>query len=503
MSPELGTTPNGSSANAGETLDSARRQGQRFFVRGVIVAIVSGLLYGLYGAFVSGAQTEGPWVAWFGGEAGLSAFTQVYVLGMLACGLNDALSALWALGLVGIRGKMADLWRCIRSKPGLVMVICALIGGPIANGAYLIALKMAGPAAAPITALCPVVGALIGRMVFKQKINLRMAVGIVICLAASLMIGSSSLGEEAPPAMLLGLLIALIAAIGWGIEGAVAGYGTVLIDYQIGITIRQLTSGLLNLALFVPLLCVMAGDGALYGDLLGQAVSDAPSLLLFAVAGLFSFLSFGLWYRGNSMCGTALGMACNGSYSFWTPLFCWLVLGVGFGLEGWGVAPIVWVAAPVMFIGLVLVAVNPLELLRWKTGVLTDVAVVAPAVRSADPDGRSRVIAGTGTAATGGYGDRTNRGLPLNYALLIYLAQHGSGDADSLMEALAPHYQGHRAFTRQLVGDALAAAEKNGVLELSGVARSTTGLVAFQYRTTPTGQTMIERFLGNHYSAVS
>jgi drug/metabolite transporter (DMT)-like permease/DNA-binding PadR family transcriptional regulator len=438
---------------------------------------VSGVLYGLYGAFVSGAQATGPWAGWFAGDGALSAFTQVYVLGMLACGVNDALSALWALGLVGIRGKLADFWRCLRSKPGLVMVACAVIGGPIANGAYLIALRMAGPSAATITALCPVVGAVIGRVVFKQKISARMAAGIAICLAASLMIASTSLGADAPPTMALGLLIALVAAVGWGIEGSVAGYGTVLIDYEIGIAIRQLTSGALNLAVFVPLLAVMAGDGGLYGTLLGQAVADGPSVALFGVAGLFSCLSFGLWYKGNAMCGTALGMACNGSYSFWTPLMCWLVLGIGFGQPGWAVAPIVWVAAPVLFIGLLLIAANPFALFRARDGGLADDA--AP---------RALVLPSRGAPAGG-------RTMPLNYALLAHLALHGEADVDSLMDALSDRYGGWRAFRRPLVADALAAAEKNGVLEARGLSLAGHGAPAIRYRPTPTGQAMIERFL--------
>jgi drug/metabolite transporter (DMT)-like permease len=462
-------------------MDLARLQSRRFFAKGITIAIVSGLLYALYSAFIIGAEGTGIWADWFGEQSGLAVFVQVYVLGMLACGLNDSLSAIWALGLVGLRGKLVDLWRSIRSKPGMVMVICAIIGGPVANGAYLIALKLAGPSAAPITALCPVVGAVIGRVVFKQAINGRMAAGIAICLTASLMIGSTSLEADAPPTMLAGLLIALVAAVGWGIEGAVAGYGTVLIDYQIGITIRQLTSGLLSLGLFVPVLCLMAGGDGLYGQVLGGALSDPRSLGLFAISALFCFLSFGLWYRGNSMCGTALGMACNGSYSFWTPLFCWLVLGIGFGWADQAVAPIVWLAAPVMFVGLVLVAVNPLELFGRPASLFRDVEIV-PQPSGQDIQEEPQPL--------------TGRILPLNYAVLRRVAEQGTADADGLMNALAASYGERRVFRRELIGEALAAAEKNGVLEVSGIGLNSDGQVAIHYKTTPTGQTMIERFIG-------
>jgi drug/metabolite transporter (DMT)-like permease len=495
---------------ATSALAGARLQAQRFFVKGATIALVSGVLWGLYSAFVVGAQGTGPWVGWFSEQSPLSSFAQIYVLGLLAAGINDTLAALWALGSVSAKGKLRDLWRSFRSKPGAVMVVCGVIGGPLSSGAYLVALKLAGPAAAPITALCPVVGAVIGRLVFKQVINARMAAGIAICLTASLMIGSTSLGGEAAPTMALGLVVALFAAVGWGIEGAVAGYGTVLIDAQIGITIRLLTSGILNLAIITPLLCVIGGDGALFGTLLSGAVSSGASLGLFAVSALFCCASYWLWYRGNSMCGTALGMAGNGSYSFWTPLFCWLILGLGFGWADQEVAPIVWVAAPLLFLGLVLVALNPLELLRWRDGIYADVrdlgraAEPSSALVGAGAGAGASAGAGAGAGGAGGAGNsagaaRGGRSLPVNYAVLLHVAQAGEADPDSVIAALdsgRPSGSG-RGLRRDAVADALAAAEKSGVLEVAGVAWSPAGQVALRYRTTQTGQSMIERFIAS------
>jgi drug/metabolite transporter (DMT)-like permease len=338
-----------------KAVELRRKRANSFLVKGLIIAIISGVTYGLYSAFLSGGMSFGVWAEWYSETSALSVFTIIYVLGMLSCGINDFISGVWAVGFAVVKGKIGDFIRCLRSKPGLIMIVCALVGGPIANGAYIIGLQLAGPAAAPITALCPVIGAIISRILFKQKLNLRMVVGILICITASLMIGSTSIGEGAPEGMLLGLLIAFIAALGWGIEGCIAGYGTSLIDYEIGIT---------TLGIFVPLLCLMAGNIGLYPDLVGAAFISWPAILFFVISGFFSFQSFGLWYKGNGMCGTALGMACNASYSFWTPIFCWLLLGVILQQPGWTVVPLVWVAAFVMFFGIVLLAVNPLRLFK-------------------------------------------------------------------------------------------------------------------------------------------
>ena len=53
--------------------------------------------------------------------------------------------------------------------------------------------------------------------------------------------------------------------------------------------------------------------------MLGKALADVDSMKWFVVAGFLCYFNFMCWYRGNAMCGAALGMACNGAYSFWGP----------------------------------------------------------------------------------------------------------------------------------------------------------------------------------------
>ena len=185
---------------------------------------------------------------------------------------------------------------------------------------------------------------------------------------------STSIADDAPEGMLLGISIAFIAALGWGFEGCVAGYGTSMIDYEIGITIRQVTSGLANLFILLPILALLGGNSGLSVDLALQAFTSGSAMIWFAVAGLFAFISYMTWYRGNGMCGAALGMACNGTYSFWGPFSCWIILGVLAGMEGWGLPPIAWVAAVLMALGIFVIAMNPLDLFVKKEEKLHETA---------------------------------------------------------------------------------------------------------------------------------
>lgn len=354
--------------NANESAIAAKKKlSAQFFKKGITIALLSGLMYGFYSAFLTLGMTKGVWSDWYGANsAGLSAFAVTYLLAALGSAVNDTCSAVWAMLYAGIKGKFGDFLRCINTTPGRVMILAALIGGPISSTAYVVGLQMAGSIVIPITALCPAIGAILGRILFKQELNKRMMLGIAICVTASFMIGSTSIGGDTQKGTLLGICIAFLAALGWGFEGCVAGYGTSMIDSEIGITIRQVTAGLSNLIILLPILSIMAGNVNLSTELATAAFTSGPAMIWLAASGLCAFVSYMMWYKGNSMCGAALGMACNGTYSFWGPFCCWIVLGVFYGIDGWSLPPIAWCAAVLMVVGILVIAMNPLDLFRKK-----------------------------------------------------------------------------------------------------------------------------------------
>ncbi|GCD08824.1 hypothetical protein [Clostridium tagluense] len=338
-----------------------------FFRKGVTIGLFSGFSYGLFSAFLAYAMTQGVWSDWFGANtAGLSSFALVYMLGALGCGVNDTCSAVWALGMAGIRGKLGDFFRTLNTKPGRMIMLAALMGGPIANSAYVIGLASAGSIIVPISALCPAIGAILGRVLYKQPLTKRMILGIGICVSASALIGISSITGGAQKGVGIGIIAAIIAALGWGIEGCIAGYSTAMVDSEIGIAIRQTTSGLANLIIFIPIIAIVGGNAGLSFHVIGQAFTSGPAMIWFAVSGLCAYLSFMSWYKGSSMTGVALGMATNGTYSFFGPFCCWIILGVGFGIKGWSLSPISWICAVLMAIGILIIAVNPMDLLKKK-----------------------------------------------------------------------------------------------------------------------------------------
>ena len=365
MSDSAMTAPN-------NALAAKQAQEKSYRKKGIFIALMSGFLYGGYTAFMTQGMATGVWVDYYGGTgvaAGLSAFALVYTLSAVGAAVNDICSAVWTLIYAAIIGRLGDFARSINTKPGRILIVAAIIGGPLASTAYVIGLQMAGSIIVPIAALNAAIGAIIGRIIYKQKLSGGMILGIVICFAAAVIIGlfgygipegglAGIFGNMSGEAV-IGIIAAFCAALGWGIEGAVGGYACCMVDTEVAICIRQCTSGIVNAVILCSLLSLMGGDGIGSGlALVGHALADGPSIWLFFIGGVFASWSFKFWYKGASMCGAALGMGCNGTYAFWGPAYCLVVCGMIFGGEGWNIAWPGWVGAIIMVIGIFVLAIS-------------------------------------------------------------------------------------------------------------------------------------------------
>ena len=365
MSDSVMTAPN-------NALAAKQAQEKSYRKKGIFIALMSGFLYGGYTAFMTQGMATGVWVDFYGGTgvaAGISAFGLVYTLSAVGAAVNDVCSAVWTLIYAAIIGRLGDFARSINTKPGRILIVAAIIGGPLASTAYVIGLQMAGSIIVPIAALNAAIGAIIGRIIYKQKLSGGMILGIVICFAAAVIIGlfgygipegglAGIFGNMSGEAV-IGIIAAFCAALGWGIEGAVGGYACCMVDTEVAICIRQCTSGIVNAVILCSLLSLMGGDGIGSGlALVGHALADGPSIWLFFIGGVFASWSFKFWYKGASMCGAALGMGCNGTYAFWGPLYCLVVCGLIFGGEGWNIAWPGWVGAIIMVIGIFVLAIS-------------------------------------------------------------------------------------------------------------------------------------------------
>lgn len=356
----------------GSALEAKKAQEKAYRKKGIFIALMSGFLYGGYTAFMTQGMATGIWVDYYGATgvaAGLSAFALVYTLSAVGAAVNDLCSAIWTIIYAAIIGRIGCFLRSINTKPGRILIVAAIIGGPLASTCYVIGLQMAGSIIVPIAALNAAIGAIIGRILYKQPLTGGMIAGIVICFIAAVIIGLFGYGmpeggvsgifANLSGGAALGMAAAFLAALGWGIEGAVGGYACCMVDTEVAICIRQCTSGLVNAIVLCTILGAMGGDGIGSGlALVGRAMVDGPSIWMFFIAGIFASWSFKFWYKGAAMCGAALGMGCNGSYAFWGPFYCLIVCGLIFGGEGYALAWQGWAGAIIMVVGILTLAIS-------------------------------------------------------------------------------------------------------------------------------------------------
>ncbi|HBD01305.1 MAG TPA: EamA family transporter [Lachnoclostridium sp.] len=319
---------------------------KKFKAIGTTAGLISGLMYGLYTTFVLIAGYNKP----LAGAVGL--FAAPYV----TSGLNDLFAGIWLTAYNVKTGRIREIGRSLRLFPGKIILIGSLVGGPIASGAYLMGLAMAGAYAIPISAMYILFGALFARIFLKQKIVPRVGIGMVICVVGAIVI--NWVKPEGSTNFTLGIICAFVAAIGWALEGVFAAYGSAMLDTDVVINIRQLLSGIVDLIVILPM---VGGMGLLKGTLF-----SLPPVMWLLVSGLCAAISYLCWYKSNSTIGCAMGMSLNITYAFWGVLFCILFLKQP-------LTPTIIIGSIIIILGAVLVSVDPFELLKKKEEVSNEI----------------------------------------------------------------------------------------------------------------------------------
>ena len=304
---------------------------------GIWSGIISGLTYGIYTTLVMVAGYYEPLVT----AAGLLAAPYV------CSGLNDLFAGIW-LSIYNIkRGRMAEVWQCLKTRPGQMIVLGSLLGGPIANGAYLVGLALAGAYAIPISATCSLFGAIFSWLFLKQRPTKRVVAGMVVCVAGAIIINWAE--PEGTKNFTLGIICALIAAICWGLEGMFSSSSGEELEPEISVNLRELISGIVDLAIIVPAVKALS--------LLAGTLQAGIPVIWLLVAGLCAAVSFLTWYKSNALVGCAIGMSLNVTYAFWGVLFCVLFLGQELTVT-------IVAGSIIIVLGAVLVTMNPLDLFR-------------------------------------------------------------------------------------------------------------------------------------------
>lgn len=275
--------------------------------------LFSGILWGLDTVVLGIALSMSPYI----GTAEAIAFAAI-----ASSFLHDACSAIWLMLYMGAKRRLKDTLAALKTRSGKVVMLGALLGGPIGMTGYVIAINNIGAAyTAIISAFYPALGAFLSFVLLKERMDAKQIAALVAALVGVMAMGYISAGDSEMGNATLGLIGAVLAVIGWGSEAVLCAWGMRddAVDNETALQIRETTSALVYGIVVLPLF------GAW-----GFAASAAPSLAtgviaLSALAGTASYL---FYYKGISVIGAAKAMALNISYSAWSVVFGFVLQGV-------------------------------------------------------------------------------------------------------------------------------------------------------------------------------
>lgn len=268
--------------------------------------LTSGLLWGLDTVILGIGLAMSPFI---GTEEALA------LAAIVGAALHDVFCALWLFLYMAIKRRLKDTLAALKTRSGKVVMLGALLGGPIGMTGYVIAINNIGAGyTAIISSFYPAFGTVMAVLLLKEKMTAKQVVALFVALAGIIAMGYLSADTTVAGDPIVGLLGALACVVGWGSEAVLCAWGMKddAVDNETALQIRETTSALVYCIFVLPFF------GAWLFTL--SAIPTAATGIV-AVAGLAGAVSYLFYYKGISVIGAAKGMALNISYSAWAVLF--------------------------------------------------------------------------------------------------------------------------------------------------------------------------------------
>jgi drug/metabolite transporter (DMT)-like permease len=232
--------------------------------------------------------------------------------------LFDTAAAVFLLFRSAVAGSLVGVMRLLASRRVLAVGVCSVLGGPLFMGGYIAAVILAGPSdALTATATYPVIGAILARVLLRQRLHRVAWLGVTVTAAGAALITADASGSDDSVNVLVGVGVALAAAAAVALEGIVATRAMVGLDTNTVMAVRELLSAIM---FGVVLLVVPTGIATA-----GMVVTDTRLIVPVVCAGVIGGYSYAIWYRSIRTIGVARAMALNISYALWGAFFAWSV----------------------------------------------------------------------------------------------------------------------------------------------------------------------------------
>lgn len=312
---------------------------KRKFQKGLMFGILVGLAWGLDGVLMGRVGMDKIFTdKAFALAHGVSEISFEFSP-LVTAFFHESFCFVW-VALVLIFGKQFKhvFHLLFKTKKGKAAALAALVGSPIGMSAYLLGIKYAtAPYASSISVIYPGVGAILSYFILKEKLSLRAVIGIAVSLLGSFMLGFNPSGDV-PQTFFKGILFAVVAVLGWALEGVIIGFAMKHIKGEDHI--QASPQQFLCLRYFISMVSYAVIVLPFIGGypLAGQIVSRG---LVFKYAGIaiLGAITYLSWYKAVDLIGAAMGTALNSTAALWTIIFSALLFGdkITPSLAIWGI----------------------------------------------------------------------------------------------------------------------------------------------------------------------
>ena len=204
----------------------------------------------------------------------------------------------------------------LKNKNGKMLILSGLFGGPLGMSAYLLSIKYIGPSyTAVISAIYPALGSIIAWIFLKDKLSKKQLIGVCMCVFGSVAMVGIPKGNTGS----VGLFIfAFACALFWALEAVISSYAMKSgeISFEIALQIRQGTSFLCYVIIFLPLLHAWGFT---------FRILTHKSIVVLIITGLLEMGSYLFYYKAINLLGAAKAMSLNITYIVWSVIFSVLI----------------------------------------------------------------------------------------------------------------------------------------------------------------------------------
>lgn len=230
--------------------------------------------------------------------------------------LHDLFSSVWMLLFNGVRGELKQVGADWKSKSGRLVMLAAVIGGPVGMTGYVLAIHSMGSSVGAVaSAAYPAVGAVFACVFLKEKMPWYRWIFLLLTLLG--VYGLSYSPALGAGNFWLGALGVALCAFGWGSEGVLLAkcMRDTNIPKSHALLIRETTSAFVYGAVLLPLLKGWGFTVRLFTERSGWA------LHVLALAALFASVSYLCYYSSIARIGASKSMALNVTYAAWALVF--------------------------------------------------------------------------------------------------------------------------------------------------------------------------------------